>query len=127
MPTALEVKCAIENRHDKGYVMLKRLWRGWTAPAKADAYEELLRSTIFPGILARKIKGFRSIELLRRDLGAEVEFITLMTFDDRDSVVRFAGPDWEVSVVPPAARAVLARFDDKAAHYEERIPPASPV
>ena len=107
--------------------MLKRLWRGWTAPAKADAYEELLRSTIFPGILARKIKGFRSIELLRRDLGAEVEFITLMTFDDRDSVVRFAGPDWEVSVVPPAARAVLARFDDKAAHYEERIPPASPV
>jgi hypothetical protein len=103
--------------------MLKRLWRGWTNPVNADAYEELLRSTIFPGILARRIEGFRSIELLRRDHGAEVEFITLMAFDDREAVVRFAGPDWDVSVVPPTARAVLSRFDDKAAHYEERIPP----
>jgi hypothetical protein len=101
--------------------MLKRLWRGWTSRANADAYERLLRSTIFPGILARRIEGFRSIELLRRDLRLDVEFITLMSFDDHNAVVRFAGSDWEVAVVPPAARAVLSRFDDKATHYEERI------
>jgi len=107
--------------------MLKRLWRGWTDPANADVYEELLRSTIFPSILARRIEGFRGIELLRRDHGAEVEFMTLMVFDDRDAAVRFAGPDWEISVVPAAARAVLSRFDEKASHYEERIPQQLPL
>jgi hypothetical protein len=27
--------------------MIVRLWRGWTTAANADAYEELIRSTIF--------------------------------------------------------------------------------
>jgi hypothetical protein len=31
--------------------MILRLWRGWTTAANADAYEELIRSTIFPGSL----------------------------------------------------------------------------
>ena len=33
--------------------------------------------------------------------------MTLMRFASWDAVKAFAGPDWEVSVVPPAARAVL--------------------
>jgi hypothetical protein len=37
--------------------MIVRLWRGWTTAANADAYEELIRSTIFPGILDREIDG----------------------------------------------------------------------
>ena len=28
--------------------MITRLWRGWTTPDKATAYENLLRSEIFP-------------------------------------------------------------------------------
>jgi hypothetical protein len=48
--------------------------------------------------------------------------MTLMRFSSWDAVKAFAGPDWEVSVVPPAARAVLARFDERAAHYEVRVP-----
>lgn len=101
--------------------MISRLWRGWTAPDDADTYEELLRSTIFPGIMARKIPGFRRIELSRRELGSEVEFLTVMWFASWDAVKAFAGPDWEGAVVPPAARTVLARFDDKARHYEVRL------
>ena len=46
--------------------------------------------------------------------------MTLMRFASWDAVKAFAGPDWEVSVVPGAARAVLARFDQKAAHCEQR-------
>jgi hypothetical protein len=57
----------------------------------------------------------------RRPVEAEVEFMTLMRFASWDAVKAFAGPDWEVSVVPPAARAVLARFDEKARHYEQRV------
>ncbi len=100
--------------------MISRLWHGWTTPENADSYEALIRSTIFPGILGRGIEGLGRIELLRRPLGDEVEFVTTMRFASRDAVKAFAGPDWEVSVVSPAARAVLSRFDERARHYEVR-------
>lgn len=101
--------------------MISRLWHGWTTPENADRYEALIRSTIFPGILARRIAGLERIELLRRPLVEEVEFVTTMRFASWEAVRAFAGPDWEVSVVPPDARAALARFDDKAQHYEVRV------
>ncbi len=101
--------------------MILRLWRGWTTPENADRYEELIRQTIFPGILARTIAGLEGLELFRRPIEAEVEFMTLMRFASWDAVKAFAGSNWEVSVVPPAARAVLARFDEKAAHFERRV------
>ncbi|WP_315805081.1 antibiotic biosynthesis monooxygenase [Bradyrhizobium sp. SZCCHNS3002] len=100
--------------------MLKRIWHGWTRAVDADAYEELLRSTIFPAIVDRAIQGFLGIELLRRPLEAEVEFVTIMTFADQAAVVRFAGPAHDAAVVPPAARKLLSRYDGHAAHYELR-------
>jgi antibiotic biosynthesis monooxygenase (ABM) superfamily enzyme len=98
--------------------MIARIWHGWTTPANADAYERLLRTEIFPGILARKIAGFRDIQLLRRDGGGEVEFVTIMNFDSLDAVIAFAGPNYKEGVVPPKARAVLSRFDAVSQHYE---------
>jgi hypothetical protein len=100
--------------------MILRLWRGWTTTDNADRYEKLIATAIFPGILAKTITGLEGLELFRRPVVAEVEFITLMRFVSWDAVKAFAGPDWEVSVVPPAARAVLARFDERATHYELR-------
>ena len=100
--------------------MIVRLWRGWTAPENADRYETLLKTQIFPGILGRSIAGFEGMELLRRDAGEEVEFVTLMRFASLDAIRAFAGEDYETAVVPPAARAVLSRFDAKSLHYEVR-------
>jgi heme-degrading monooxygenase HmoA len=100
--------------------MIARLWHGWTTPENADAYEDLLKTQIFPGILARNIAGFQKIELLRRAAGDEVEFITLMYFSSLDAIRGFAGQDYEVAVVPQAARAVLSRFDARSVHYEVR-------
>ena len=100
--------------------MIARLWHGWTMQENADAYENLLKTQIFPGILARNIAGFQHIELLRRAAGDEVEFITLMYFSSLDAIRAFAGEDLEVAVVPPAARAVLSRFDARSVHYEVR-------
>ena len=100
--------------------MICRIWHGWTAPPNADAYEQLLRDEIFVGIAARGIAGFREIQLLRREAGSEVEFVTIMWFDSLADVRRFAGEDYERAVVPPAARALLARFDERSAHYEMR-------
>jgi hypothetical protein len=98
--------------------MICRLWRGWTAPENAAAYEAVVRGQVIPGIEARRIAGFQAIDLMRRDLDHEVEFQTLMWFDDLASVKAFIGEDYAVSHVPAAARAVLARFDDRAAHFE---------
>jgi heme-degrading monooxygenase HmoA len=100
--------------------MISRIWHGWTSPGNADAYEELLKSEIFVGIRDRQIAGFRGMQLFRRDLSVEVEFVTVMWFDSLDAVQAFAGEDYEVAVVPPKARALLSRFDARSQHYEVR-------
>jgi antibiotic biosynthesis monooxygenase (ABM) superfamily enzyme len=102
--------------------MICRVWHGWTTPENAGAYERLPRSEIFRGIAERGIPGYRGIELLRRVAGDSVEFVTLMWFDSVEAVRGFAGADYEVAVVPPAARALLERFDPRSAHYEVRRP-----
>ena len=98
--------------------MICRQWRGWTTPENAGAYERIVREEVIPGIETRGIPGFRHIDLMRRDLGDEVEFQTLMWFDSLDAIVAFMGEDYAVSHVPAAARAVLKRFDSHAAHFE---------
>ncbi|HET7708243.1 MAG TPA: hypothetical protein VFK50_01765 [Sphingomicrobium sp.] len=98
--------------------MICRLWRGWTTPDNAAAYERIVRDEVIPGIEARRIPGFLHVDLMRRDLGGEIEFQTLMWFDSIDSVKAFMGEDFSVSHVPAEARAVLNSFDDRAAHFE---------
>jgi heme-degrading monooxygenase HmoA len=98
--------------------MISRIWHGWTTNANADAYERLLREEIFAGIAGRGIAGFQGIDLLRSDRGDEVEFVTVMWFDSIEDVRDFAGEDYEVAVVPTAARRLLARFDARSHHYE---------
>jgi len=100
---------------------VRRIWHGWTSPENADTYERLLEEEIFVGIGDRDIPGYRGIELIRRDAGDEVEFITIMSFDSLDAVRKFAGEDYQRAMVPPAARAVLARFDERSQHYEVRV------
>ena len=98
--------------------MISRIWHGWTTPANADAYESLLKTEIFTGIQNRRIPGYRGIHLLRRELGDEVEFVTIMWFDSLEAVKAFAGEDYAVAVVPPKARQLLSRFDSHSAHYQ---------
>jgi hypothetical protein len=98
--------------------MIRRLWYGWTTPENADAYERLLREKIFPGIQARDIAGLHELEAWRRNAGDEVEFATVMAFDDLAAVTEFTGGDHGESVVPAAARRLLSRFDEHSRHYD---------
>lgn len=100
--------------------MISRIWHGWTTPGNADTYEAMLKEEIFVGIRNLRIPGFKGIQLLRRDLGKEVEFVTIMAFDSLDAVRKFAGDDYELAVVPEKARAVLSHFDERSQHYEIR-------
>jgi heme-degrading monooxygenase HmoA len=100
--------------------MISRIWHGYTTSENAMKYENLLKQEIFTGIRDRHIPGFREIQLFRREAGDEVEFVTVMWFDSLEAVRVFAGQDYEAAVVPPAARAVLKRFDERSQHYELR-------
>ena len=97
---------------------VKRIWHGWTTPVNADAYQRLLHDEVFPGIEAKAIPGYSQIELLRRDAGDEVEFITVMTFDSIQNVIDFQGADYARAYVPDAAQKMLKRWDQTSAHYE---------
>ncbi len=97
---------------------VKRVWHGWTTKESADKYQTLLKDEVFPGIEAKQIPGYRGIELLRRELEEEVEFVTIMTFDSLQSVVDFQGQDYQRSYVPEAAQKILKRWDQASLHYE---------
>jgi hypothetical protein len=100
--------------------MISRIWHGYTSFDNADAYENLLKSEIFVSIKSRSIEGYNGINLLRRALANEVEFITIMWFDSIESVRKFAGDDYEKAVVPDEAHKLLSRYDQRSQHYEIR-------
>lgn len=101
--------------------MISRIWHGWTKPENADAYEDLLRHEIFDWIASRKIEGYQGIQLYRRALADEVEFITVMWFDSLEAVRQFAGEAYETAVVLPQAQRLLSHYDARSQHYEVRV------
>jgi antibiotic biosynthesis monooxygenase (ABM) superfamily enzyme len=96
--------------------VITRLWRGWTAPENADAYEQFLLTELFPSM--RRIAGFSGADVLRRTVGGEVAFVTLTRFESIDAIRAFAGDDYEVPVLEPEALALLTRYEERAAHFE---------
>jgi antibiotic biosynthesis monooxygenase (ABM) superfamily enzyme len=100
--------------------MIARIWHGWTKPADATAYENMLRDEIFPSIAARNMSGYHGAELFIREDGNEVEFITLLRFDSMDAVREFAGTDAGKPVIFPKAEALITRME-KARHYRIAI------
>ena len=101
--------------------MIGRVWHGWTSPENADRYEQLLKEEIFPGIADKKVPVYTGIQLFRRPLDDEVEFVTIMWFDSLEAMRQFSGEeDYERAYVPPKAREVLGRFDERSQHYEVR-------
>lgn len=104
--------------------MISRVWHGWTTRENADTYQKLLRETVLPEI--HRVRGFKGAQVLRRDVNNldesnEVEFLVITRFDSIDAVKGFAGADYEVAVIEPAARKLLSRFDARAVHYETAV------
>ena len=96
--------------------MVARTWRGYATRAQADAYAAMLKPELLPGL--SQVKGYRGSYLLRRNLGDEVEFITIILWDSLDAIKAIAGDDYERAIVPEERRKHLLRWDDVAAHYE---------
>jgi antibiotic biosynthesis monooxygenase (ABM) superfamily enzyme len=100
--------------------MIARIWHGWTKPADAKAYENMLRDEIFPSIAARKISGYHGAELFIREDGNEVEFVTLLRFDSMKGVKEFAGADETRPVIYLGVEQLLTRMEG-AQHYRIAI------
>ena len=98
--------------------MIARIWHGITSIKNADVYENLVKEEIFPEIKAKNIAGYKGVELLRRNLENEVEFTTILWFENIEAVKAFVGEDYETVYVPEKARKVLSRFDQRTTHSE---------
>lgn len=96
--------------------MIARVWRGYAKPDHADAYEAMLKPELLPGI--SKVAGYRGSCLLRRNLGDEIEFITILFWDSIEAVRAVAGADYEAAIVPEERRQHLIRWEPRCAHYE---------
>ena len=98
--------------------MIARHWRGWTKVQDADAYENLLKQSVLPGLSS--IDGYKGWYILRNNGPQEVEFVVINLFDSLDEVKRFAGPDYGTPVFESEAKRLLCRIEPVAAHYEIR-------
>ncbi|HEX4060731.1 MAG TPA: hypothetical protein VHY58_06875 [Streptosporangiaceae bacterium] len=93
-----------------------RTWSATATSAGAGDYSRYFAGTLLPQL--RELSGFAGAYLLSRDLGEDgtVE-LTAHTFWESPAAIRsFAGDDITVSIVEPAAQAVLLAFDRTAAH-----------
>ena len=96
-----------------------RIWHGWTTVDNADAYQEVVEGEVVPAIVARHIPGLVSAQLMRAEdvIDGEVEFTTIIWFNNLDNVTSFMGEDYRKAHMPDNARAVLKRFDAEAKHF----------
>ena len=98
--------------------MIARIWHGYTKPEHADAYEGKLKPELLPGM--SKIPGYRGGIVLRRPLGDEIEFITIMVWESLEALRAVAGAHYEVAIIPEDRLQYLSRYDKESAHYEIR-------
>ena len=102
--------------------MICRMWKGWTLPHNADAYEAYLRDDLFPRVAAElRERGYRGHHVLRIDRADESEFVTMVWFSSLDAVKSFAGETYETPVLSPTAHQLLARYNERCDHYALRL------
>ncbi|HEY1943831.1 MAG TPA: SRPBCC family protein [Roseiarcus sp.] len=95
---------------------IARIWRGVAKPENADAYEAMLKPEPLPGI--GRAPGYQGSYVLKRSIGEEIEFVTILLWESIEAIRAAAGADYETAIVPEARRRYLKRYDPTAAHYE---------
>jgi antibiotic biosynthesis monooxygenase (ABM) superfamily enzyme len=98
--------------------MIARIWHGYTKPENADSYESKLKPELLPGM--SKIPGYKGGIVLRRVMGEEVEFITIMVWESMEALQAVAGSNYTAAIIPEDRLKFLSHYDDHSAHYEIR-------
>ena len=100
--------------------MIGRIWHGWAANEKADAYQRVLEEELLPAIRSGT-EGFLGVNVLRRDGDEEVEFLIFTVWESLDAIATLVGEDYEAAHLPDETRALLNRFDERVVHYHVAI------
>jgi len=96
--------------------MIERHWQGIARKERANEYIDHLRTDTFQEI--KKIKGFISASILKRDVSDGVEFLVITRWETLEVIKRFAGEKIETAVVPKLVQDIMLKYDKKVRHYE---------
>ena len=96
--------------------MIERHWKGIARKERANEYVAHLRNDTFKEI--KKIKGFISASILKRDLSEGVEFLVITKWETLEVIRQFAGDKIETAVVPKLVQDIMLKYDKNVRHYE---------
>jgi hypothetical protein len=99
--------------------MIARIWRASATARGAEQYREHFAEQVLPQL--REVDGFLGASLLERAAAELTEIEVITRWESLDRVREFAGDDISVSVVEPAARAVLAHSDGFVTHHRVSV------
>lgn len=97
--------------------VIARIWKGWTTHDNALAYEELFKTLVLPKV-TKGVSSYISTNLLRREVGEEVEFTTIFWFESFEAVKDFAGPNVEQAVVPEQVKELMSHYEETVQHHD---------
>ena len=95
--------------------MVIRSWEGTARPGAGNEYLVYMTEVVTPEI--RAIPGCLGVRVMRGVRDPD-HFVVQTHWSNVESVMRFAGPDPELAVVPPEARALLVEVEDRARHFD---------
>ena len=103
---------------------IARIWKGRTLAAKASEYEAYLLANGITKI--RATPGNQGVRILSRADGGQTEFVVISFWESLDAVKKFAGEDYQKTVILPKDREYLIEVEPNVVHYqvvpEERKP-----
>lgn len=99
-----------------GLPAIARIWRGRTLASKADRYEAYLNASGITPI--RRTAGNLGVTVLRRTENGRTEFLVISFWESIEAVKRFAGKDYQKTVILPRDREYLLEVEPNVLHYE---------
>jgi heme-degrading monooxygenase HmoA len=102
-----------------GELGVARVWHGRTPAAKADEYARYMYERDFPKM--RALAGNLGIQMLRRDEGAETDFIVISYWTSREAIQAWAGADIDQARYDDTERAFLIELEPTVRHYDIRV------
>jgi heme-degrading monooxygenase HmoA len=96
--------------------MITRIWHGRTNAEDADRYLEYIQATGLAEYAATS--GNISAKILRKIEGNICHFFTISEWENIDSIIKFAGDDFEKAKYYDEDKNYLLELEEKVNHYE---------
>lgn len=95
---------------------ITRIWHGTT---KTEHAEEYLKYVTETGLADYKnTEGNLSAKIMRRIDGEICHFLTVTEWDSYESIIKFAGNDYQKAKYYPQDKKYLLEFEENVTHYD---------